>query len=245
MSKKAFTLVELLAAIVIIALLSGIGVVSYRSVFRTAEERYYNTVESNVLLAGNDYFEDHRSELPTGEEYSEVLLSTLIDAKYIEDVKDTEGKVCRNGSVFAYRENNKFKYEACLFECGNYTSDGKYCGEIISRVIEVHGKKKGSSTYDYDPLKSYNSQKYSEGKNIMVTLKMENAYPVTKYVAINVSNSNIAPSCNNIVDNSCSIEIDRSGTYRVVAYDSDNKEISSRYINVKIASGSPSFTLDN
>ena len=77
MKKKGFTLIELLVAIVIIALLSGLGVVSYRSIFTTAEEKYYNAIESNLLLAGNDYFEDHRDELPVGSEYSSVSLVDL------------------------------------------------------------------------------------------------------------------------------------------------------------------------
>jgi prepilin-type N-terminal cleavage/methylation domain-containing protein len=66
MNRKGFTLVELLTAIVIIALLSGLGVISYQSFFKSAEERYYDVMESNIVLAGNDYFEDHREKLQIG-----------------------------------------------------------------------------------------------------------------------------------------------------------------------------------
>ena len=107
MNKKAFTLIELLVTILIISLLSGTIMFFTSSIYKTNEERYYDAIESNILLAGNDYFSDHRDELPTGSNYSEVSLANLIDNKYIEPVADTNGNVCRNGSVFAYRENNK------------------------------------------------------------------------------------------------------------------------------------------
>ena len=42
MNKKGFTLIELLVAIVLISLLSGIGIFSYQSLFKTGEDRYRN-----------------------------------------------------------------------------------------------------------------------------------------------------------------------------------------------------------
>ena len=85
--KKGFTLVEVLVTIVIIGLLSGIGIIAYQSFFNTGEEKYFNALESDILLAGNDYFTDHRDELPSGNNISEVSLTDLINAKYIEELK--------------------------------------------------------------------------------------------------------------------------------------------------------------
>jgi prepilin-type N-terminal cleavage/methylation domain-containing protein len=242
MNKKGFTLIELLAAIVIIALLSGIGVVSYRTIFKTAEERYFNVIESNMLLAGNDYFEDHRSELPLGSEYKEVTLATLTDSKYIEDVKDPDGNICTTGSVFAYRENNKFKYEACL-QCGDYESKGRFCSTVATRVIEIHSKKVGSSTYDYDVLKSFGRQTYSNNKNILVYFSMAEEYHIDRYEVTDIRDNTNQTGCN-AANGACNVEIGRTGTYLVKAYDKDNNEVSSRYINVKIARDGSNFRLE-
>ena len=241
--KKGFTLVELLIAIVIIALLSGMGIISYRSVFSTAEERYYNAIESNLLLAGNDYFEDHRDILPAGSEYSSVSLADLIENKYIEEIVDTEGNLCSEGTVYAYRENNKFKYEVCL-DCGGYKSDGKYCNGPASRRINVSAKKAISNESYLDIEKSYNKAGYSNGENIIATFSMNSEYNVKQYRVTNTRGASDPLSCNVVSGTSCSVELEKSGTYRVIALDEENKEISSKYINAKIAKGQANFVLD-
>ena len=65
----------------IIAIIAGIGVISYNSFFATGEANYYKALESDVLLATNDYFLDNRDKLPVAEEYSEVEISDLINGK--------------------------------------------------------------------------------------------------------------------------------------------------------------------
>lgn len=241
MKRNGFTLIELLAVILIIAMLGGIGIISYRTVFSSAEERYYNSVENSILLAGNDYFEDHRDELPVGDEYRMVLLSTLIDTKYIDSITDTKGLHCSEGGVYAYRENNKFKYEVCLKNCGGYSSHGKYCTTSESREINVSAKKAGSGA-TYIVTKTYRETDYSRGENINVTLSMDDKFNVDRYQAKNIS-SGEAVNCDTNGDSTCSVVLTKSGTYKVVAYGKNNKEIASRYINVRIASGESDFDL--
>ena len=84
--KSGFTLIELLVAILIIALLGGVGVISYQSIFNSNKERYYNVLNSSVLLAATDYYVDHRGELPSGNNYDSVTLSELVDQKYMEQI---------------------------------------------------------------------------------------------------------------------------------------------------------------
>ena len=129
MNKKGFTLVELLITFVIIGIISGLGVFAYNSIFGLATDEYYITIENSMLFAGNEYFSDHRSERPTLNETREVSLSTLVERKYLDPVKDSNGNVCNNGKVYIYRENNKYNYVACLVDCGGYNSHGKFCDE--------------------------------------------------------------------------------------------------------------------
>ena len=124
--KRGFTITEMLAAFVIVALLIGIGVVSYNSVFGNASTSYYHTLESSLLLSGSDYFQDHR-EMLSANSYSSVSIKDLMDESYTDEIKDINGNLCLNGEVITYKDdNNRSQYEVCL-KCGDYESTGKYC----------------------------------------------------------------------------------------------------------------------
>ena len=154
--KKGFTLVELLAVIVIIAIISGVGLIGYRSFFRTGEDRYYENLESNMVLAGNDYFNDHRGEMQSNKE---VSLNDLIEQKYMEPVKDSKGNdTCTEESkIIVYKDNGKYNYVACV-KCDNYESKSSYCTEEYRNEITVTGITKSESGLNvtYIVNKSYN-----------------------------------------------------------------------------------------
>ena len=114
MNKKGFTLIELLIVIGIISLISAVGILSYKTFFDRSKEKYYENIESNIKLAGSDYFLDHRDLLPYDDGVGEVSLGDLIDNNYLEPVKDSNGNICRNGKVYAVRENNKYSYKVEL-----------------------------------------------------------------------------------------------------------------------------------
>ena len=57
---KGFTLVELLAVIVILAIIGGIGVVSYTSITKKSEGDYYINLINNLELGAANYFTNNR-----------------------------------------------------------------------------------------------------------------------------------------------------------------------------------------
>ncbi len=126
MNNKGFTLVEVLCVIVIIGLISGIAVVSYSSHLKTGEEKYFQVIESSIILASNEFFLEHRNALPLGDEVTEVPLGDFVDGAYIEPVRDSHGKICDKGKVYVYKENGQYQYEVCL-DCDGYKTEGKYC----------------------------------------------------------------------------------------------------------------------
>ena len=93
--KKGFTLVELLATIIILGLLSAVIYVSVTSILNRGNDSYYASQEDMLILAGREYYADHRSELPdnTGDT-SNVTLETLIDQNYIDPIKDRNENDC-------------------------------------------------------------------------------------------------------------------------------------------------------
>ena len=64
MNKKGFTLVELLAVIVIIALLSSIAAVSYTTFVNSTRDRVYKTYEDTIKSAAEMYLIDNPGEIP-------------------------------------------------------------------------------------------------------------------------------------------------------------------------------------
>ena len=238
MNKKGFTLIELLVTVMVIALLSGIGIISYNSIFNAGEKKYYDTLESSVLLAGSDYFTDHRDLLPTENKYSSVEISDLIDNKYLEPIKDSKGNSCSEGEVYIYKENNNYKYEVCI-RCNGRLAPGKYCNsEATNSIIATAVTKDTNQVYDVN--NSYNSTAYANNENIVVTFTTNNGnIVISRYTASNNSDIRTCDATNN----SCAIEFDTSGTYQIKSYDDDGNEIAKGQINVKIARTGPDFTI--
>ncbi len=215
MNKKGFTLVELLVTFAIIAIVGGIGIISYQSFFDVGTNNYYKSIESDVLLAGSDYFMDNRGELPVASNYSEINLNELIDKKYIEEVKSKNGNICA-GKIVAYKENGSYKYEVCL-DCGDYKSAGTYCTEgSIAKSITITARTANSNTA-YNPNLSYERAAYTNNESVIVRLEMKNT-EVSKYEIVSTSTGE-KKTCTPTSGSICEKEITKTGKYNVTSYD--------------------------
>lgn len=89
LDKRGFTMVELLATIVIIGILGTIGVVGVTKSMKSAKDRYYVAQNKLFLSAAQAYFTDDKSRLPLHEPLSKtVTLEELINKNYIEKILD-------------------------------------------------------------------------------------------------------------------------------------------------------------
>ena len=122
-NKKGFTMVELLAVIVILGILSTLAIAGIRGVLKRTKESYMDSQNKMVVLAGKTYYSDHRSRLPKViGPIEEVELQTLVDLKYIDPVKDANGELCvtetdtKKSKVFVQKvSNEEYKYNAYLY----------------------------------------------------------------------------------------------------------------------------------
>lgn len=90
---KGFTLVEILAVIVILGIISTIGVVSIINLRKKQEEKFNNTQLQILKQTGQTYFFDNKSKLPTIPGETElVYLKELIDSNYIDELLDYRKK---------------------------------------------------------------------------------------------------------------------------------------------------------
>ena len=87
-NKKGFTLVELLAVIVIIALLSSIAAISYTAFVNNTRDRVYKTYEDTMKASAEMYLIDNPSEIPTVGERKCLYLNDLLSKNDIEPIKN-------------------------------------------------------------------------------------------------------------------------------------------------------------
>ena len=138
-NNKGFSLVELLAAIVIMGILSGIAVVGVTFLLNKAEKEYYKAQESEVIMAAKSYTQDNRSFLPkrVGQK-NQVYLKTLQNKKYIGDVLDRNKKKCDPErsyvQVYRYSKNN-YSYAVNLV-CDKYKSEDKSPTSLVGPDIK-------------------------------------------------------------------------------------------------------------
>ena len=94
-NKKGFSLIEILAAIVILGLLSTIAIVSVNYILQKAEKEYYKSQKDEIILAAKSYTQDNRNSLPKRVGMrTEIRLKTLQDKKYIGKVVDRHKREC-------------------------------------------------------------------------------------------------------------------------------------------------------
>lgn len=144
MNKKAFTLIEMLAVVLILGLLVSISTGIYNSylassrnkAYKMAEESFVNAVQEAYLDCSSNHpdnnFCTNHKELTKPSESSKITLKELVDDDYIDAIKnpyDTD-KFCdlNNSYVTAKNSSNTslinidISYTVCLI-CGDHRSE--------------------------------------------------------------------------------------------------------------------------
>ena len=154
-NNKGFSLVELLAAIVIMGILTGIGVVSVTYLINKTEKEYYKAQESEIIMAAKSYTQDNRGFLPkrVGQK-NQIYLKTLQSKKYIGEVLDRNKKKCDPDrsyvQVYRYSKNN-YSYVVNLV-CDSYTSEDNSPTNLVGPNITFNFEGIGAND-NYDLAK--------------------------------------------------------------------------------------------
>ena len=175
---KGFTLIEILAAITILGILTGIAIVSVTKIIENGKKEHYDTAEENLSLAGQSYVQQNRAALPKAiGQKKKVPLSILVDNKYIQPIKDYSDKDCDLSKsyvqVYKYSQSD-YSYVAYL-ECPGYTSEDRMNSLTpeINAVINVDEEKSTAtanvSIIGNDKLMSYSYIIYRGSKEVKNT----------------------------------------------------------------------------
>lgn len=129
MNKKGFTLTELLAVIVILAVVGLIGTVSITGVKRKMNENMFRNKLAEVISAGSKWGEDNkdlldRTDVVSGHPYTEKTVGFLIQENYL----NTEEKVLPE----------KYNYNAtvCTDEGGIMNNTTGLCENVITNNVD-------------------------------------------------------------------------------------------------------------
>lgn len=212
-NEKGFSLVELLAVVVILGLLSAIAIVGVNGIIKSAEKKHYDTQRNTLKMAAQSYTQDNRNSLPkTIGGSTDITLKTLQDKKYVDEIKNRQGEACDvNKSyvkVFKYSKDG-YNYTSYLVCPGH--DDTKENINNAGPVISINYKDKNSTSTikgDTIEISSYNTPTIElvieknkngneKGKNIL-------SYNYVIYrCTTNASNKEV---CQNELKNSGSIE---------------------------------------
>ena len=127
-NKKGFTLVELLAVVLLISILMLIAVPAVMKYMKQGTKSYYHSLEKEMKVSGMDYMETYRGLLPRQAGHVTVVeLSELVDNKYIDEVKDEKGDACTGQVAVEKIKGDNYTYHSCLRCNGYYESEEEEC----------------------------------------------------------------------------------------------------------------------
>ena len=141
LNKRGFTMVELLATIVIIGILGTVGVVGVTKSIKSAKDRYYVAQNKLFISAAQTYFTDNKSRLPMKSGTTKkVTLKTLNDENYIEKMVDYSKKSYKDDSFVTVTKLglNMYSYSGKLVDstgtAQEYKESGKNDAKITFRI---------------------------------------------------------------------------------------------------------------
>lgn len=128
-NNKGFTMVEILAAVSILAILSGVAVSAVTKYQEKARQKAYQSMEQSAYSAAHNYILD-KSEIipPAGKTYNVI---DLVDKGYLQRLEDprAKGSDCHTGSTVSVKKIPKTsttmleQYEfTVIIKCKKYTS---------------------------------------------------------------------------------------------------------------------------
>lgn len=142
--KKGFTMIEILIAIVILAILTIVVIPMVSKYVTEGKDKYNEKLKTQLLLSGKEYYSNNKSKLPARDyrglykqkSYSTVSLPEIQTNNLVsKDFVDSEGRSCSPSYVYVKRDTKNeenYEWHACLICEGkgttiNYSKEDQVC----------------------------------------------------------------------------------------------------------------------
>ena len=195
-NKKGFSMIELLAVVAILGILSTIGITAVSNILEKAHEEYYINQEKNLVLAAQSYMNTNKNELPKiiGKK-EKITAKELREANYLKkDITRYDGKTkCNADESYV----NVFKYGVSDY---SYTAYLTCPDDRIAAEEEKNEKPKIDAVFP-------GSKEDVATASIKITFKGEENNPETKLLSYSYSVF--------VIENGKSIELLNTGTMQV------------------------------
>ena len=110
--RKAFTLVELLVTIAILAIIISIATVSVIKVIDTNRQKLYDIEIKNIIELAKLYYTNNLDELPDDNNNSCITLNTLISSGYTKEIINPKtSKPFHNLAIKVTNSSGNYVYE--------------------------------------------------------------------------------------------------------------------------------------
>ena len=138
MKRKGFTLIEILAVIVILGIIAIIAVPIVSNYITDSRNKTYKAHETTMEEAAKSLTVEcidgkENCSLPSENNSGEIYLSELIDKGFSEKLQNPKGDGYCSETLSYVRITNTggsdYEYHSCLY-CGNYVTEDEGCAEI-------------------------------------------------------------------------------------------------------------------
>ena len=113
--KRGFTLVELLAVLILLGVVSLIAIPSIGKILNRSREKARESTKNELIKAAKEYYADNIRELPDDGSHKCLSVSEIEESGYIsnDDIIDPKTKKKLTGYIKIYFDNtyNQYTYE--------------------------------------------------------------------------------------------------------------------------------------
>lgn len=143
LNNKGFTMIEMLAAVTLMAIVSGIAVAAYSRYQDKARQDSYEAMETSAFSAAQNYIQERGLIIPEAPATRTIDVSTLVDAGFLSNLEDprTKGDMCHAGSTVkvSKQKSSGTTLEEYTFivtiKCNGYTSSREEGGTTVEGKI--------------------------------------------------------------------------------------------------------------
>lgn len=126
--KNGFTLVEILAVIIVLGILSMIFIPDTLKVLKDNSSKIYKIKENELIKAAEDYVKyDKNFSFPNEIDEKYVTMTQLISGSYLDKILDNKtGNECSAFVKVTKNDIYGYDYDACLI-CDEYKTNKDFC----------------------------------------------------------------------------------------------------------------------